>query len=317
MAFIFTTLGQAMCYAIVALGVYITYKVLDFPDLSVDGTFPLGAVVSVILIKNGGNPLFAVLVSLIAGGSAGALTGILHVKFRISNLLSGILIMTALVSVVLNLGRIKGNITTTIIFANKDITLFNNTVMIFFEGILKPILGAYTKNILSVILLFGIVAFIKYLLDAFLSSKAGFMLRASGNNEQLVTSMGKDVGVYKILGLSAANAIVAVGGAIYSQYVNSYNSTQGTGMVVIGLASVIIGWSIFKNFTKIKKTFAVVIGALIYMTACNFVIYLGLDSTYLKLAMAVIFAAVLIINYHLGNNNAKIRRGNNAGTDKR
>jgi len=287
---------QGLCYSLVAMGVYISYKILDFPDLSVDGTFPLGGVVSVILIRSGVNPVVAIGAALLCGGLAGFITGFLHVKFKISNLLAGILVMTALLSINLNLGRVDNFPQVLISYSGRP-TLFNRG----FVGMFGPELAPLGK----VIVLLIIVMFFKLLLDWYLNTKSGFLLRAAGNNEQLVTSMGKQVGICKIIGLVIANAMVALAGAVYSQQMNYYDNTSGVGMVVIALASVIIGCSIFRNVKFIKGTTSAIIGALIYSGCLSFAINIGIHTTMLKLLMAVIFAIVLIINNQISNNNKK------------
>jgi len=278
----------------VALGVYISYKILDFPDLSVDGTFPLGGVISVILIGNGINPILAIIAALICGGLAGFVTGFLHVKFKISNLLAGILVMTALISINLNLGRVDGNVRVLIGYSKDNMTLFN--------GWFVNLFGTEFKALGKVSVLLILVLVFKLLIDKFLKTKAGFLLRATGNNEQLVTSMGKQAGIYKILGLVIANAMVALAGAVYSQQMNYYDNTSGMGMVVIALASVIIGCSMFKKVDFVSGTSSVIIGALIYSGCLSLAVNIGIDTSYLKLLMAVIFTVVLIINNSLSKN---------------
>lgn len=282
-----TILQQGFCYALVALGVYISYKILDFPDLTVDGSFPLGSVVCVMLINNGIHFIPALIVAFLSGAAAGLITGLLHVKCKISNLLSGILTMTALISINLNLGSVNGTLKIFISYGNKK-TLFNNSFTHLFGN---------DFNVLGNIIIFIIiVAFFKILLDLFLKTKTGFMLKAVGNNEQMSTSLGCDVGLYKILGLSIANAMVALAGGVYGQWMNYYDNTSGIGMVVLALASVIIGCAIFSKTNKIKGTTAVIIGALIYTACLNIVIALGVPSSYLKLIMAILFAIILVLN---------------------
>ena len=193
-------LEEGLVYALLALGVYITYKILDFPDLSVDGTFPLGAAVTAVLIKSGVNPLLTLPISFLVGAFAGMLTGIIHVKFKVRDLLSGIIMMTALYSVNL---RIAG--------ANLPIysqeTIFDN------DFINRYIPKAF-KPFITVVILFIIVIIMKLILDNYLQTKSGFLLRAVGDNDTLVTSLAKDKGTVKIIGLSLANAFVSLAGNI-------------------------------------------------------------------------------------------------------
>ncbi len=290
---ILTALQQGLIYAVVAMGVYISYKILDFPDLSVDSTFPLGGVVSVGLIVGCGvNPVLAVLASFIAGCAAGAVTGVLHVKCKISKLLSGILVMTALLSVTLAITKlITGSVSVIIGYNNKTETLFNSGLAALFNSGSKTMI-----NLGKTLVLLIVVLFVKILMDLFFKTKTGFMLKASGDNEQLVVSLGQDVGIYKILGLSLANGLVALAGSVYSQNYNYYDNQSGVGMVVIALASVIIGSAIFRKSRIVKGTTAVIIGALIYSACLSLAVNIGINTIYLKLVMAVIFTVVLILN---------------------
>lgn len=295
-----TIMQQGLCYALVAMGVYISYKILDFPDLTVDGSFPLGGVVCITLIQAGCPFYLAIIVAMISGMAAGFVTGILHVKLKISNLLSGILTMTALLSITLAIAKLRVLIPygdATHLFKNDFINLFNSNIQL--------------KKVVKIGILLLVVMAFKYILDWFLKTKAGFMLRAVGNNEQMCTSLGCDAGNYKILGLVIANGMVALGGCIYSQYMTYFDNQSGTGMVVIALASVIIGCAIFKNVKNVKGTTASIIGALIYTAGLNIAIACGIPTTYLKLLMAVLFAIILVLNNTVFSKNKKMEKGNN------
>ena len=288
---------QGLCYALVALGVYISYKILNFPDLTVDSSFPLGAVTCFVLIQVGCPYIIAILVAFISGALAGFITGFLHVKFKISALLSGIITMTAFLSV--NLAIAKGR--TLIPYGDKK-TIFNNAFTSLFGESLSM------QALANIIILIVTVVVIKIVLDLFFKTKCGYMLRAVGDNEQMSTSLGSNVGIYKILGLCLANGLVAMAGALYSQYMNYFDNTSGTGMVVIALASVIIGTAIFRKARFIKGTTAAIIGAIIYTAALNIVIALGAPTTYLRLMMAVAFAIILIINNLVLNKQKKVKK---------
>ena len=290
-----TIFQQGLCYALVAMGVYISYKILDFPDLTVDSSFPLGGVVCISLMQAGCPFIIAIIVAFLAGACAGFITGFLHVKFKISNLLSGIITMTALLSI--NMAVSKGK---TLIPYGKTTTLFNNAFIKLFGS------NIHVQAVGKILILVIVVAALKILIDLFLKTKTGFMLRAVGNNEQMCTSLGCNSGRYKILGLVIANGMVGLAGAIYSQYMNYFDNTSGTGMVVIALASVIIGCAIFRNVKFVKGTTAVIVGALIYTAALNFVIAIGVPTTYLKLFMAAIFALILILNRFVLNREKRI-----------
>ena len=274
---------QGFIYAVMALGVYITYKILDFPDLSVDSTFPLGAAITTVLLMNGFNPVLSLILSTAAGAAAGALTGIIHVKFRVRDLLSGIIMMTGLYTINL---RITGGSANVPLFNYH--TIFNND---FINKLCPEALEPYkTLIIIALIMLIA-----KLLLDLYLKTKSGFLLRAVGDNEKIVTSLAKDSGFVKIVGLSIANGLVALAGSVMCQQQRFFEISMGTGTIVIGLASVIIGTNIFK-VNLLKATTAVIIGSVIYKACVAAAIEIGLDSQDLKLITAILFLVILIIS---------------------
>lgn len=274
---------QGFIYAVMALGVYITYKILDFPDLSVDSTFPLGAAITTVLLMNGFNPVLSLILSTAAGAAAGALTGIIHVKFRVRDLLSGIIMMTGLYTINL---RITGGSANVPLFNYN--TIFNND---FINKLCPEALEPYkTLIIIALIMLIA-----KLLLDLYLKTKSGFLLRAVGDNEKIVTSLAKDSGFVKIVGLSIANGLVALAGSVMCQQQRFFEISMGTGTIVIGLASVIIGTNIFKG-NLLKATTAVIIGSVIYKACVAAAIEIGLDSQDLKLITAILFLVILIIS---------------------
>lgn len=274
---------QGFIYAVMALGVYIAYKILDFPDLSVDSTFPLGAAITTILLMNGFNPILSLILSTAAGAAAGALTGIIHVKFRVRDLLSGIIMMTGLYTINL---RITGGSANVPLFNYN--TIFNND---FINKLFPEALEPYkTLIIITLIMLIA-----KLLLDLYLKTKSGFLLRAVGDNEKIVTSLAKDSGSVKIVGLSIANGLVALAGSVMCQQQRFFEISMGTGTIVIGLASVIIGTNIFKG-NILKATTAVIIGSVIYKACVAAAIEIGLDSQDLKLITAILFLVILIIS---------------------
>lgn len=284
---------EGFIYGIMAIGVYITYKVLDFPDLTVDGSFPLGMCLTGLFISVGVEPWISCMISLLAGALAGAVTGILHVKFRITNLLSGILVMTALLSVNL----IITNGSSVITFFNKP-TIFNSGVGSLFTGVMSDY---------KVLIMAGVLAIIvKLLIDLYLKTKSGLLLRASGSNPQYVTSLGRDSGKMKILGLAIGNGLTAFAGGILGQQTGSANTTSGIGMVVMALASVIIGTTLFKKITIMKATTAVVLGSILYKACLSIAMLIGLPNNYLKLLMAGIFAVVLISNNMITGRRKKV-----------
>lgn len=280
MGIIIGVLEQGLIYGVMALGIYITYKILDFPDLTVDGSFPMGAAVTAMLLTNGVNPYLALLVSFLAGAVAGICTGLIHVKLKVRDLLSGIIMMTALYSINL---RITGK---------ANVPLFTNETVL--EN--NAINGAFSKlpALQTLIVSLVIALIVKFLLDAYLKTKSGYLLRAVGDNETIVTSLAKDQGRVKIIGLAIANAMVALGGSVMCQQQRFFDVSMGTGTMVIGLASVIIGTNIFKN-TKIKPTTSVLIGSIIYKGCVALAIWGGLKATDMKLITSALFLIIIVV----------------------
>ena len=282
MDFFITIIEQGLIYGILALGVYITYKILDFPDLTTDGSFPLGAAVTAALISRGVNPYLTLPIAFAAGALAGVCTGLIHVKGRIRDLLSGIIMMTALWTINL---RIAG--TSNVPLFSKE-TIFKNS---FLAKLLPEAMQPYGTLIVIVIL----AAVAKLILDFYMKSKSGFLLRAVGDNEKLVTALARDQGNVKILGLAIANGLIALSGCIFCQEERVFEISMGTGAVVIGLASVIIGTSLFRNMTFMKATTAVVIGSVLYK-ACTAVAMRNFEPQDMKLITAALFLIVLLIS---------------------
>ncbi len=274
---------EGFIYGIMAVGVYITYQVLGFPDLSVDGTFPLGACVTAALITAGVNPWLACLIAFVCGAAAGCVTGCLHVKLKITDLLSGILVMTGMWSI--NLVITNGS--AVMPFYNKN-TIFTSGPAGLLTG------GILNYRVLIMVAVSCII--VKLLVDIYLKTKSGLLLRASGDNAQYVTSLGKDPGTMKIIGLAIGNGCTALAGCILAQQTESANVSGGTGMVVMALASVIIGTNLFKKVKFVKATTAVIFGAIAYKACLVIAMQLGLPTNFLKLLMAVIFTAALVSN---------------------
>lgn len=292
-----STLTQGLVYALLSYGVYITYKILDFPDLTVDGSFPLGAAVTAVMMTSGFNPWLTLPASLLAGSLAGLITGVIHVRFKVRDLLAGIITMTALFSINLQI-------------AGSNLIIDRSTATIFTSPIVDGILGStsliYRKLIVSLL----IVILAKVLLDLYFKTKSGLLLRAVGDNSVLVTSLAKDKGTVKIVGLVISNALVALSGSIVCHEQRAFSSTMGTGQVVFGLATVIIGATLFQKFDIIKGTTAALIGSIIYKACMQLAISLGLPANLLKLITAVLFLAILIFgNYQKKKTGKNIQRG--------
>ncbi|WP_010294396.1 ABC transporter permease [Clostridium senegalense] len=271
MTFFMGTLEQGLIFAIGALGVYITYTILDFPDLSVDGTFSLGAAITASLILKGTNPILALVVAFIGGAIGGLVTGILHVKLKITNLLSGILVMIGLYSINL---RVMGK---------ANLPMMN-------KG------NIFSRDIPMVMILVLIVLVSKFLMDVLFKTKFGFILRATGDNDTLVTSLGVNKGTMKIIGLMLSNGFVALSGAIMAQYQRFSDISMGTGFIVIALASIILGQSVFNNCKFIKGTTIVIIGAFLYKLSVGIALNLGLPPTDLKLITSIIVVIAIVMN---------------------
>lgn len=284
MTILIGVLEEGLVYAIMALGVYITYKILDFPDLSVDGTFPMGAAITVTAIIAGVHPVLTLLLAFLAGAVAGCVTGFIHVKLKVRDLLSGIIVMTALYSINLRIAGGKANVP---IFSQE--TIFENT---WLSSVVPEALAPYTV----VILLLIIVIICKVLLDLYLKTRSGYLLRAVGDNDALVTSLAKDKGFVKIVGLAIANGFAALAGSIYCQQKGFFELSMGTGTIVIGLANVIIGTQLFKRFGLIKSTTAVIIGSIIYKGCVSLAIFAGMEANDLKLITAVLFLIILVFS---------------------
>lgn len=282
MDFIITILEQGLIYGILGLGVYITYKILDFPDLTVDGSFPLGASVTALLITKGVNPYLTLPVAFAAGVLAGVCTGMIHVKCKVRDLLSGIIMMTALWSVNLYIA------------GTSNVPLFSQS-SIFKNEWLSDVVPAGLSKYMTLIIIVIITFIAKILLDLYLKTKSGFLLRAVGDNDILVTSLAKDQGNVKILGLAISNGLVALAGCVFCQEQRVFEISMGTGAIVIGLASVIIGTSLFKNLSFMKATTSVLIGSIIYK-ACVALAIRQFEPQSMKLITAVLFLVILIIS---------------------
>lgn len=270
MGVLLNILEQGLLFSLVAIAVYITYKILDFPDMSVDGTFPMGAAISAALLVQGINPWISIIVAAIGGGIAGGITGFLHVKLKIDNLMAGILMMIGLYSINL---RIMGK---------ANVPLFNVPNLF--------------KSAAPIVIIIVMLAVVKILFDLYMKTKSGFLLMAVGDNEQVVSSLGVNKDLIKILGLVISNALAALAGALTAQYQGFSDVGMGTGTVVMGLAAVIIGSSLFEKVSFIKATTLSILGAVIYKAAIALVLKFGLNANDLKLMTAVIVVIALCSN---------------------
>lgn len=283
--FLISTLTQGALYSLVAFGVYISYSVLNFPDLSVDGTFPLGAALTAGLLLRGANPWVALAAAMAAGMLAGAFTGVVHVVFRVRDLLSGIITQTALFSVNL------------LINGTSNVALERSAKTIFQTG---DVLGEMSLGTRRLIVALAIALAVKLLLDLYFRTKSGLLLRAVGDNAALVTALGKNMGAVKILGLALSNGLVALAGGIVCQADRSFTSTMGAGQVVFGLASVIIGISLFRKASFVRATTAVWVGSILYKACIQAAMQLGFQPFMLKFVTAMLFLLVLVLSGRKG-----------------
>ena len=275
---IISIITQGLIYGFIAFGLLITYKILDFPDLTVDGSFPLGAAVTAVFIIKGTNPVLCILISFVCGALAGLATGIIHVKFNVRDLLAGIITMTGLFSINLKIAD-----------SNLPIPRNFETVYTMFD------MGNMTLMTRKLIFAVVIVLIFKIILDIYFKTKSGLLLRAVGDNHTLVTTLAKDNGKVKILGLVIANGLVAISGSLVAQEQRAFSATMGTGQVVFGLAAVIIGTTLFKKLSFVKGTTAAVIGSILYKACIQITILMGLDANLLNLITALLFLVILIL----------------------
>ena len=271
-----SSVEQGLVYGIMALGVYLTFRILDFPDLTVDGSFPLGAAVAAKLIVLGLHPVLATLIALLVGMLAGVITGLLNTKLKITGLLSGILTMTALYSINL---RIMGRANISLLDANKIFDLLAGWGL------------SEDKSILLCFLI--VIVILKFVIDWFLKTELGLSLRATGDNKQMIRSLGVNTDLTIILGLALSNGLVALSGALVAQHQGFTDVKMGIGMIIIGLASVIIGETIIRS-SKIKwATLGVICGSVIYRLVITLALRLDLNPNDLKLMTAILVIAAL------------------------
>lgn len=297
-------LQDGFMYAVLAMGYYLSYTILDFPDLTVEGTVVTGGVVFGLLVRAGLNPWLALVVAFFVGFLCGTLTGILHVRLGIRPLLCGILVSTLLISVNLIVtvvgmgGDFAGNGALSTIELGRSVP----TVLRTYPAKLLPT-DFYGFNLRKLVTFFVIALVFKLILDFYLKTKSGLLLRATGDNAQYVTMLAKDQRFYKTLGLAIGNGYAAVCGALISQSRGNANQGMGVGMIVIGLASLIIGLSLFGKVRFMKPTTMVILGSIIYQGCLGVATLLGVPSSYNKAIMAVLFTLALVFSDRLAKKN--------------
>lgn len=296
MNLVLSSLEQGLIYAVLAMGVYLSFKVLNIPDMTVEGSFPLGALVTALLLLMGVNPIIATIAAFIVGLIPGIVSAVLSIRLKILPLLSGILTMTMLYSINL---RINGR-------PNVPFTKVDNIYSLIKTG------NEYYDRI---IILLVIVVFLKLVLDWFFSTKAGYMLTVTGDNESLVTNLGESPNKYKVIGLALANGLVALSGSLFSQSVKFADTQMGIGVLVIALASLIIGDTVFRN-REIKGSTRAIIGAIAYKIIGALALEVGLNAQDLKLVNALIVIIFIAYNNSYGKIREKILGGKSNAKNK-
>ncbi|GED25234.1 ABC transporter permease [Brevibacillus agri] len=277
---------QGLLFGILALGVYLTFRILNVPDLTVDGSFALGGAIAAKFIIDGTNPYLATLLAFVVGGLAGAFTGVLHTKGKVNALLAGILTMIALYSINL---RIMGK-------ANLPL-LREDTLFTYVKDLSIPNLTVNGVTLLtgvSVVFLVGILL-LKLVIDWFLHTDLGLDLRATGDNPKMIRSFGVNTDTTTIIGLALSNGLVAVSGAWVAQYQGFADVGMGIGMIVIGLASVIVGEVLFGSSSIFRVTLAVILGSIVYRLVIALALQAGLNPSDMKLITALIVIVALTV----------------------
>lgn len=264
------TLGQGLIFGIAAMGIYLTFRILDFPDLSVDGSFTLGCAISAALLIKEVSPIIAILLAFIGGCLAGLTTALIHIKGKITGILSGIIVMIGLYSINL---RIMGK---------SNIHLFSVDHMF-----------SNKSTIAILVILILITLGIKILVDIFFKLRIGYVLKAVGENERFVESLGVNPQVFKAMGLMLSNGLVSVAGGLYVQYQGFSDINMGTGLIVSGLASIVIGEIVFKKMHFAKFTSVVIIGGIFYKLILMVALRLGFVASDLKLITALMMILIL------------------------
>ena len=247
-----------------------------------DGIFPLGAAITAVAMAGGCNPYLALLVAAATGALAGLITGWIHVRLKVRDLLAGIITMTALFSINLQI-------------AGSNLPIERSTDTIFNAAPTMALFGSLTLMQRKLVVSLILAVIVKVLLDLYFKTRSGLLLRAAGDNSGVVTAIAKDVGRVKILGLVLANALVALSGSIVAQEQRAFSSTMGTGQMVFGLAAVIIGTTLFKRLSFVKGTTAAIVGSILYKACIQLAISLGLPANLLKLVTAALFLVILAL----------------------
>ncbi len=277
MELIMSTVAQGLLWAVLAIGLFLTFRILDIADLTIEGSYPLGAAIAVMAITKGMSPILAVVLAFFGGCVAGAVTGFLHTKLKIPALLAGILTMIGLYSVNL---RIMGRATTSI--------LGMDTIYTFFEGAMGKVMATLTVGLIVTVIVW-VFCYV------FFGTELGAAIRATGDNPQMIRAQGVNTDITIILGLVLSNGFVGITGALLAQSNGYADVGMGTGVIVTGLASIIIGEVLFGTRSFKNWLSSVVLGSIAYRAVVAFVLWLGMNPNDLKLLTAVIVAIALAL----------------------
>ncbi|KAF1301512.1 ABC transporter permease [Candidatus Enterococcus willemsii] len=275
---IISSIGQGLLWAVLGLGIFMTYRILNFPDMTTEGSFPLGGAVCVAAIVQGVSPVLATLLGVLAGMCAGLVTGLLYTKGKIPVILSGILVMSALNSVML------------FVMQSPNLSLLNQPrILDFFTKLQLP--NHYDTVLVGLIVIVLLISVLLF----FFNTNFGQAYIATGDNEHMARSMGIRTDRMKIVGLVLSNGVIALSGALIAQNDGYADVSKGTGVIVIGLASIIIGEVLYGELTFFERLIAIVVGSIIYQLLILLVIRLGFDTTYLKIFSAIVLTMCLLI----------------------
>lgn len=276
---IVSTIGQGLLWSLLAIGIFMTYRILNFPDMTTEGTFPLGGAVCVTAITSGIHPVLATLLGVVAGMAAGLVTGILYTKGKIPVILAGILVMSGLNSVILYVMKSP----------NKGLGHHYPKIQDFFTQLNLPdYFDIVLMGTIFVVVTIGLLLF-------FFNTNLGQAYIATGDNETMARSLGIKTDRMKILGLTLSNGVIALAGALISQNDGYADVSKGIGVIVIGLAAIIIGEVLFGELTFAERLIAIVIGSILYQLIIFLIIFAGFDTTYLKIISSAILAVCLIV----------------------
>jgi putative ABC transport system permease protein len=273
-------INLGLLYAFMAMGVFVTFRIHDFPDITVDGSFVTGAAVTAVLIVAGVNPFAALAFSFIAGACAGVVTALIHTRFNINGLLAGILVMTGLYSINLH------------IMGRSNIPLLNQPGLV---AILKELNPALPYEVWFCTVFCVVILLFWALVSLFFRTDFGIAMRATGNNPTMAGASGVNVNRVKIIGIALANGLVGISGSLVAQYQGFADIGMGIGSIVFGLAAVIIGESFIRTRSIYGKVFSVIVGSIVFRLMVAFALYVGLNPIDLKLITALFVLAILVV----------------------